>query len=203
MPIGPGGLDPNGIWQFGEDDSEALASDLLNLGMSSVSTAIGSLPAPADPAILQVLSSIKTDTFSSTSVSPVDVTGLSVDITPSSSSNKILIMAKVTLGGEDSGFARLSGGNADTFIGDAAGSRTRTSIGTGKQSGDFNIRPGIFDGTIVYLDSPATTSTVTYKVQIESGNAGDSVTLNYSFGEGTDARYGRYASSITVMEVAG
>ncbi len=43
MPIGPGGLDPNGIWQYGEDDSEALASDLLNLGMSSVSTALSNL----------------------------------------------------------------------------------------------------------------------------------------------------------------
>ncbi len=38
MPTGPGGLDSNGIWQYGEDDTEALASDLLNLGMASIST---------------------------------------------------------------------------------------------------------------------------------------------------------------------
>lgn len=37
MPIGPGSLDANGIWQFGEADTESLASDLLNLGMESVS----------------------------------------------------------------------------------------------------------------------------------------------------------------------
>jgi hypothetical protein len=40
MPLGPGGLDANGIWLYGEDDSEALASDLLNLGMESVSDAL-------------------------------------------------------------------------------------------------------------------------------------------------------------------
>lgn len=40
MPTGPGGLDPNGIWLYGEDDTEALASDLLNLGMQSVSDAL-------------------------------------------------------------------------------------------------------------------------------------------------------------------
>ena len=51
MPIGPGGLDPNGIWQYGEDDSEALASDLLNLGMSSVSTALSSLGGGFDSSV--------------------------------------------------------------------------------------------------------------------------------------------------------
>lgn len=43
MPTGPGSLDANGIWQFGEDDSESLASDLLNLGMESVSDKIGTM----------------------------------------------------------------------------------------------------------------------------------------------------------------
>lgn len=49
MPTGPGGLDSKGIWQYGEDDSEALASDLLNLGMASVSTAIGTTNTDGDP----------------------------------------------------------------------------------------------------------------------------------------------------------
>ena len=41
--------------------------------------------------VLQVVSTAKTDTFESTSTSFTDVTGLSVAITPSSSSNKILV----------------------------------------------------------------------------------------------------------------
>lgn len=41
MPTGPGGLDAEGVWQYGEDDTEALASDLLALGFGSVSTQFG------------------------------------------------------------------------------------------------------------------------------------------------------------------
>lgn len=41
MPIGPGGLDAQGVWQFGENDTETLASDLLNLGQASNSTQFG------------------------------------------------------------------------------------------------------------------------------------------------------------------
>ena len=41
--------------------------------------------------VIQVKSVAKTDTFSSSSTSFTDVTGLSVAITPSSSSNKILV----------------------------------------------------------------------------------------------------------------
>ncbi|MBX3094302.1 MAG: hypothetical protein KF680_07190 [Cryobacterium sp.] len=42
MGVGPGYLDPEGVYQFGEDDAETLMSDLLNLGQESVSTAFGS-----------------------------------------------------------------------------------------------------------------------------------------------------------------
>jgi hypothetical protein len=41
MPIGVGGLDAEGVWQYGEDDTETLASDLLGLGFGSVSTQFG------------------------------------------------------------------------------------------------------------------------------------------------------------------
>ena len=41
--------------------------------------------------ILQVVSTTKTDTFSTTSTSYVDITGLSVSITPTSTSSKIFI----------------------------------------------------------------------------------------------------------------
>jgi len=64
MPIGPGGLDSNGIWQFGEDDSEALASDLLNLGMASVSTAldnVGTTNTDGDPGTKIYVGSIDPD----------------------------------------------------------------------------------------------------------------------------------------------
>lgn len=52
MPTGPGALDANGIWQFGEDDSESLASDLLNLGMESVSDAVADLQDQIDNLVI-------------------------------------------------------------------------------------------------------------------------------------------------------
>ena len=54
--------------------------------------------------ILQVKQVIKTDSFSTTSTSPVDVTGLSVSITPSASSNKVLVMCSMALGFDDANF---------------------------------------------------------------------------------------------------
>lgn len=38
-----GAPDPNGIYQYGEDDKRALFSDLLNLGMPSVSTVVNAI----------------------------------------------------------------------------------------------------------------------------------------------------------------
>jgi hypothetical protein len=38
MPVGPGGINANGVYLYGEDDSAAPFSDMLNLGMDSVST---------------------------------------------------------------------------------------------------------------------------------------------------------------------
>ena len=47
--------------------------------------------------ILQVQSTIKTDTFTTTSGSVTDITGLSVSITPASTSNKVLVIARVNI----------------------------------------------------------------------------------------------------------
>lgn len=41
MAAGPGYLDAEGVWIFGEDDTESLASDLLNLAQAATSTQLG------------------------------------------------------------------------------------------------------------------------------------------------------------------
>lgn len=43
MPLGPGSIDLNGIYQYGEDDAETLASDLLNLGQQQTSITVGQI----------------------------------------------------------------------------------------------------------------------------------------------------------------
>ena len=59
----------------------------------------GSLPAGLGGKVLQVVQATKTNTFESTSTSFVDITDYNVAITPSSSSNKILIQGFLTVSG--------------------------------------------------------------------------------------------------------
>jgi len=187
MPVGPGGLDSNGIWQFGEDDSEALASDLLNLGMGSVSTAISTLGG-----VLQVVSTAKSDVFSTTSTSYTNVTGLSASITPSSTTSKILVLASVNASASTSnGFFRLL---RDTTV---IGSNALDFPSFGTVSPSYNAVS--FVVLLNILDAPSTVSSVTYQVQAGVIQGSGTVFLNR---RGTNDDNGG-VSSVTLMEVAG
>ena len=114
------------------------------------------LPSGADGGgIIQVKQVTKTDGFATTSTSYVDITGLSLSITPSLSSNKILVRVCITIGSGQTG--------ADNKIRVLRGS---TNILTS----DYLVRndestSGGKEHTIEVLDSPSTTSAVTYKIQ--------------------------------------
>ena len=155
-------------------------------------------------AVLQVVSATKTDTFTSSSYNTwVDVTGLSVSITPTSSSNKILVFASVVYSGTSAstGLAlRCVRGSTPIGNGDAAGNRTLVFIGT-EEIGTAGIY-GMFGASFNNLDSPATTSSTTYKIQINHcDNYGTSV-INRSGYDGDSIAFSRGSSSITVMEIA-
>jgi hypothetical protein len=152
--------------------------------------------------VLQVVSTTKTDTFSASVAQGAStaVTGLTVTITPVSASNKVLVFASVASGDTSSNtgqYTTLTRGGTAIFIGDTAGNRQRVSAG-----GYAGNRLGYVHFT--FLDSPASTSALTYGISIGHTTAG-SVTCNVNFGgDNTDASYtGRGASSITVMEIAG
>ena len=154
--------------------------------------------------VLQVVSVTKTDTFSTTSTSYVDITGLSASITPSSSSSKILVVASI------GGNTRNALGGApillrdSTIINQAAsdGSRGRGSFSGGLHTGDGSgDTVMVFSVNTTCLDSPATTSSVTYKAQIKSFN-GEAAFVNRSE-ENTDSGDRlRCVSTITLMEIA-
>jgi hypothetical protein len=156
--------------------------------------------------VLQVVSTVKTDTFTSTSTSYTDITGLSATITPSATSSKILIMAQVTgsisNANSDAYFVRLAGGNSGNFVGDAASLRTRAA------SASLYAAPAaawlpyytLQNQIITYLDSPSTTSATTYKVQIVV--PGGTAYINRTGFDADNAYNGRAASSITVMEIS-
>jgi hypothetical protein len=155
--------------------------------------------------VLQVVSTAKTDTFTTTSATFTAVTGLSATITPSSTSSKILIFAMVNFStsgsSNDSASVRLSGGNSTNFVGDANGAnRVRAALYSNNRL-DWGVTHSILPGTIVYLDSPATTAATTYQVEARRNTAGTFV-LNKV---GTDSDISQFSvtpSSITVMEIS-
>lgn len=196
MPLGPGGYDSNGIWLYGEDDSEALASDLLNVGMQSVSDALGA----GFGKILQVVSTTKTDTFSTTSTSFVDVTGLSATITPGSTSSKIFVIFSVAVVASTNNIIRLQLVRDSTAIGGGTPAGSRPSAMSSYYGGIVGgLQTDKLGGE--FLDSPSTTALTTYKIQALT-NTGTAF-VNQTVDDPNSALGSRLSSTITLMEVAG
>jgi len=170
---------------------EGLASEGYRITVAS-----GSAFAPVG-SILQVVSTTKTDTSSTSSSTFSDVTGLSVSITPSYSNSKILVIftCHVATSASTTASIKLLRGSTDIFIGDAAGSRVRAS----------QTLYDSFGSTLsgCHLDSPASTSALTYKIQFRAGDSAVATYINRSSTDSDSGLYTRTASSITVLEVAG
>jgi len=153
-------------------------------------------------AVLQVVQSVKTSAQSTTSTSYVDITDLSVTITPTSSSSKILVMARINnisnsldygtfinlVRGSTTLTSSTAGGVADTKDAWAGGGGGMGGTGNSRQKSSCAID---------YLDSPATTSSTTYKMQMVA-DSGSTATVN-QWALNTDVAS---VSSITLMEIA-
>jgi len=151
--------------------------------------------------VLQVVSTTKTDTYTDASASGTltTITGLSATITPSSTSSKILIYVSLNYGanGGNRAIFGLTGGNTATaYRGDAAGSRRQ--VATGAQSIDAN---DVVPVTMLYLDSPSTTSATTYSAQA-ADIAGGTLYINRSSTDTNATNFARYASTIVVAEIS-
>lgn len=145
--------------------------------------------------ILQVVQATKTDTASVTGTTFGSV--FTASITPSSTSSKVLVYAMLNCGAANTNpmFIRLTRSSSTLIQGDAAGSRTRiTAENYTNQPGAVQTMP------IIYMDSPASTSALTYEIEIASSQSG-AVYLNRS-GTDTDAvTFPRAASTLILMEV--
>ena len=154
-------------------------------------------PASTTGSVLQVVSTTKTSVFTTTSTSFTDITGMSVSITPSSTSNSILVVyhaqAGITSGAPS---IRLMRDSTAIAIGDAAGSRPRATTSL-RDTGNVGT------SSIAHLDSPSTTSSVTYKLQMMVNSGGTGTLNRLALDSDTSAYDGRTVSSITVMEIAG
>ena len=148
---------------------------------------------------VQVVQTVKTDTFSTSSNSFVDITGLSVSITPTSSTNRIMVFAAVTASttSGNNAMIRLVRDSTAIAVGNADGSRVQAS-----SQGRVNDELAGLNFSVNFLDSPATTSSTTYKVQfdVQSGGTGF---VNRLANNLDNSDFARTVSSITVMEISG
>ena len=165
---------------------------------------VAGVPTGGGGGIIQIKQVVKTDTFSTSSSSLVDVTGLSVAITPTSSTSKVLVQVNLGMVSGDqvayAGFKLLRGSTAIGLGTSASGSRVNVSfVANHNRDSDWNSEGGVF---YQFLDSPATTSETTYKLQVFSGYLSKTIDINRSHPDDDGGYNQRPISSITVMEVS-
>ncbi len=150
--------------------------------------------------ILQVVQTVKTDTFTGVANgTALSVTGMSASITPSSTSNKILIIAHImysSTGTTYGGWFRRSG--VDIGIGDASGSKQRVATGMALATDTNQSNTFIYS----FLDTPSTTSSLTYQLFVNNDN-GQTFYLNRSVADQDNSTGKRGISTITLLEVSG
>ena len=157
--------------------------------------------------VVQTKSTHKADTFTTTSTSFTDLTGLNLTITPTSSSNKILVLVNVTFGGNTNlyAFGRLvrtiSGGSADIIgVGNASGNRSRSSF----PLHNLDVGNAVYhskESSFMFLDSPNTTTSTEYQIQVFTHSSSSSLFINRPQNDDNSNYIGRYTSNITAMEV--
>ena len=149
--------------------------------------------------VLQVVQAIDTDHYYSNSTSYIDL--IEASITPSSSSSKVLITATLA----------VSKDNNHSFLGRVvrdgsaiSGAGGANASGSQENGNWWNIRNNLYSPapyTTQYLDSPTTTSSVTYKAQGKTSDAGQYFGINRAH-TGTLLYASPTFSVITLMEIA-
>ena len=157
---------------------------IITLNNNSLSS-VTALPAGVGGKVLQVVQSITNTNISTTSTTYQDV--LTANITPSSTSSKILILTNVPCRKEDS----AAGNNAVglRILRDA------TVLNTFGQYIAWNDNNTVFEqetGSFDYFDSPNSTSQITYKTQFKGMRSGGEISVCHDSS----------GASLTLMEIA-
>ena len=164
------------------------------------------VPSGGGGGIIQVINTIKTDTFSTTanmaSANKATITGLTASITPKFSTSKILIIMNLLVGASvDTTIAgTIERGSTPIGIHDARGNRTRNTFGCGILASSGNWQTHSVSRILV--DSPSTTNATTYSIKI-GGNGAATIYINREHRDSnnsTDCTVG--SSSLILMEIS-
>ena len=129
------------------------------------------------------------------------ISGCTVDITPSATSSKVFVMISLCSGvnGASYGFFKLY--RDTTLIGSGSDSSNRIgcNFSISQNDGD-NTSDGVKQVNYQYLDSPSSTSALTYTVQA-STFSNSTITYNKTPDNSDNGRTAQGSSTITVLEV--
>tara|TARA_B100000282_G_scaffold279498_1_gene239898 strand:+ start:1105 stop:1668 length:564 start_codon:yes stop_codon:yes gene_type:complete len=171
---------------------------------STITVASGkSLVAPGHVINVQSVTMTDSTTFAGTAFT--DVTDgnnpLSITITPKNANSKFLLIMNVSASADNGssrfGFRFLRNSTA-VGVGDTQGSRISVAvagIGSSSNANDETL-------SFTHLDSPSTSSAITYKVQGQVEQSGSNLIINRSSTNANSNTVYRTASSFTVMEIA-
>jgi len=145
---------------------------------------------PVGGKVLQVVSAVTTTPVNIVSTTQTD-TGITASITPTASSSRVLVIVSYNASVD----RETVESNAGALL--LRGATTLMNYGTYKLigtqvAGTSRIRATV-TGNITYLDSPATTSSTTYKVQGSVQNAANGGDITF--------QYDNAPSSITLLEI--
>lgn len=181
--------------------SGTVATARLGSGTASSSTFLrgdSTYAAAGGGKVLQVVSVTKTDTFNSTATGFTDITGLTLAITCAATSSKVLVLWHVNTGSPAGYNAGLQLSRAGSPIGGGGASSSRPT-------GQFHhLTPTAateLNSAGSFLDSPSSTSALTYKFQVNYEGGSSGVWINRSTGHSNHATYVMSASTITLIEI--
>ncbi|WP_127524084.1 hypothetical protein [Mesorhizobium sp. Z1-4] len=157
--------------------------------------------------ILDVQSTTKVDvaTFSSASTDNFTAfSGMTVSITPKRTTSKIWVIASVNVSQSGGGSVMTRLVRGSTAIGVGTASSNRLGVGAGTRPAATPYDHDAQNIVMQHLDSPSTTSAVTYGVEATAGSAYNVTVQLNSTKLDSDVSYGfRAASTITAIEISG
>jgi len=138
---------------------------------------------------------VSAHSFTTTSTSKVDITGMTVSITPKFNTSKILISSHLTYGGNNYNFyCDLLRGSTRLFIPSSGNNPCTLSL-----CGVTNTTYQMINSSFQFIDEPATTSAVTYKLQIACQSGGE---FYFNRAKRNASQDSVCSSTITAMEVS-